>query len=304
MMSPVKIIAFFALVSTALIWGFAFSGQRSAMRHLPPLLFTGARAFIGFLSIAIVVLIINFFSKNKKTVFYSDPSHLKSLFCGGFLCGSFLAAATLIQQYGLVYTSAGKAAFLTTVYIALVPWLSFFIRRKATVFEWIAIIPSVIGSYLLCSPGNSSEINIGDILALTSALFFAMHIVAVGFFAERHNVLFLSCIQFLTVAVLSCGTALICGESCTFANMKAALIPLLYCGAVSCGIAYTLQIAAQKHLSPSTASIIMSLESVFAVLGGWLFLNESLSLTEGIGCIIIFAAVILAQIPQKSCSGA
>ena len=292
-----KIVSITALSVASLIWGLAFSAQRSAMEQLSPLVFMTLRSLIGSVAIASIILLNNIIRKKKRPE--TPAENKKSLIYGGFFCGIFLAVAGLLQQYGLCRTTAGKGGFLTALYIVIVPLLGLFFRKKATFHEWIAVFLSLAGSYLLCSPGENESINPGDLMIAGCAIFFAMHIIAVGSFAPDHDTLLLSCIQFITVTVIAATAAVTTGEKWCPANIQAAMLPLLFCGILSSGIAFSLQISAQKNLSPAAASIIMSLESVFAVLGGWLLLNESLSMQEKTGCAIIFAAVILSQLPPK-----
>ena len=205
-----------------------------------------------------------------------------------------------MQQFGLLYTSAGKAGFLTALYVIMIPVIGVFIHKKSTWLIWCASLLSIAGTYLLCSDDSFGTIgNFGDALMLICALFFAFQFIAIAKFAPGADALQLSAVQFATVAAVSGIAALIAGESCTFTNIVQTVWPLLFCGMIAIGIACTIQIAAQKYVHPATASIILSTASVFAVLWGWLLQNEHYSPMNLIGCGIIFAAVVLVQIPDK-----
>ena len=280
-------LAIIFLFVTAAIWGLSYSAQAKAMDTMSPLMFVFLRYLLGTL---ILVPAILFFRKRPD----------KKLISGGIICGICLAGGEILQQFGLLYTSAGKAGFLTALYVIMIPVIGVFIHKKSTWPIWCASLLSIVGTYLLCTDDSFGTIgNFGDILMLICALFFAFQFISIAKFAPSADALQLSAVQFATVAVVSGIAAPIAGETCTFSNIAQTVGPLLFCGLIAIGIACTIQIAAQKYVHPATASIILSTASVFAVLWGWLLQNERYSLINLIGCGIIFTAVVLVQIPHK-----
>ena len=274
------------LILTAVIWGLSYSEQAEAMNFMPPLIFVFLRYLLGTL-----VLLPGIIYAGKKPV--------KHLLTGGVACGFYLAGGEILQQFGLLYTTAGKAGFLTALYVIMIPVIGIFINRKSDWKIWGAALISVVGSYLLCSDGTINNIgNTGDLLMLMCALFFAFQFIAIAKFAPDADALQLAAVQFFTVTVISGIAALIAGEQCSAANIVSGAKPLLYCGLIAIGFACTVQIAAQKYVHPATASIVLSTASVFAVIWGWLLRNEHYSLLNLIGCGLIFAAVLLVQLPS------
>ncbi|MBQ9787518.1 MAG: DMT family transporter [Lentisphaeria bacterium] len=286
-----KILSKLAVISlfvTAAIWGLSYSAQASAMDTMSPLVFVFLRYLLG----AAVLC---------PAIFYLRKKWDKSVIFGGICCGTCLAGGEILQQFGLLYTSAGKAGFLTALYVIMIPVIGVFIHRKSTWKIWCASLLSVGGTYLLCFNGYWESVgNFGDLLMLACALFFAFQFIAIAKFAPQADALQLSAVQFITVSVLSGMAALIAGESCTVAGVVKTAWPLLFCGIIAIGLACTIQVAAQKVLHPAVVSIILSTASVFAVLWGWLILDESYSLANLAGCGIIFAAVLLIQLPEKN----
>lgn len=284
-----SLIAVIALILTAVIWGLSYSAQAKAMDHLKPLVFVSLRYFAGALLVLIPVLF-----RLKKAPFD------KKIILPGAICGFCLAGGEILQQFGLLYTSAGKTGFLTALYVIMIPVIGIFVRRKSSLLIWIAAILSVAGSYMLCYTGTVEAIsNKGDLLIIICALFFAFQFIAIAKFAPDADTLQLSFVQFFTVAVLSGAAALIAGEPWSTAGICGAAAPLLYCGLIAIGLACTVQVGAQKYVHPATASIILSLASVFAVIWGCLLLGEKYSIPNLIGCAVILAAVILVQLPEK-----
>ena len=281
-----NILATLALILTAAIWGLSYSAQAEAMKSMSPLFFVFVRYLIGCLVLLPVIFIL------KKPV---D----KKLFTGGIACGFCLAGGEILQQFGLLYTSAGKAGFLTALYVIIIPLIGIFIKKKSNLTIWIASFISVAGAFLLCSDGTlASPGNIGDLLMILCAFFFAFQFIAIAKFAPQSDPLQLSAVQFFTVAVISGIATLISGENCSWGAVTATVWPLLYCGVIAIGCACTVQVAAQKYVHPATASIVLSTASVFAVIWGWWLLDERYSLANLIGCALIFAAVLLVQIPS------
>lgn len=282
------ILATASLVLTAIIWGLSYSAQAEAMISMQPLFFVFFRYLLGSFMLLPGIL-----------YFRRTPD--KRLLTGGILCGICLAGGEILQQFGLLYTSAGKAGFLTALYVIMIPVLGVFIQKKSNWKIWTAAVVSVAGSYLLCSDGTLSSIgNPGDALMILCALFFAFQFIAIAKFAPEADALQLAAVQFFTVAVISGIAALIAGESCSWQNIADTTGPLLYCGLIAIGFACTVQVAAQKYVHPATASIVLSTASVFAVIWGWLLLDEQYSLMNLIGCALIFAAVLLVQLPDRN----
>lgn len=282
------ILATASLVLTAIIWGLSYSAQAEAMNSMQPLFFVFFRYLLGSFMLLPGIL-----------YFRRTPD--KRLLTGGILCGICLAGGEILQQFGLLYTSAGKAGFLTALYVIMIPVLGVVIRKKSNWKIWTAAVVSVAGSYLLCSDGTLSSIgNPGDALMILCALFFAFQFIAIAKFAPEADALQLAAVQFFMVAVISGIAALIAGESCSWQNIADTTGPLLYCGLIAIGFACTVQVAAQKYVHPATASIVLSTASVFAVIWGWLLLDEQYSLMNLIGCALIFAAVLLVQLPDRN----
>lgn len=219
------------------------------------------------------------------------------LIIGGVCCGVILTVSTSLQQIGLVYTTAGKAGFITALYILIVPLLGLFLGKKVGGKTWIGVALAVAGMYLLCIKEGFS-ISYGDFMVLLCAFVFSLHILTVDYFSPKVDGVRLSCIQFFVCGCL-CAVPMVLFERPEIRQILQAWLPLAYAGVLSSGVAYTLQIITQKHLNPTVASLLMSLESVFAALTGWLILKERLSPKELLGCVLVFAAIILAQLPEN-----
>ena len=285
-----QFISSLLLLLTAAIWGSAFVAQRVGMNYAGPFFFNAARGIIA----AIVLLPVARLFRGK------EPTDRRKTLIGGLLCGLAIFAATNLQQAGLIYTAAGKAGFITTFYIILVPVLGLFLKKRTGVFTWLAVALAFCGLYCLCMGPGSFALELGDLLLLLCALFYAVQILLVDRYVPGADCVMLSCIQFAVSGVLSLITALLV-ETPDVRVLLQGWAPLLYAGILSSGVAYTLQIIGQKDLSPTVASLLMSLESVFAVLAGWLLLKEQLSGRELLGCALMFAAVALVQLaPQKA----
>lgn len=286
-----KLSGTLALLFATVIWGSAFIAQSVGMDHIGPMTFQASRCFLGALFLVPVIFL---FEKDKKQYFknWINPKLWKT----GFFCGAALFIAAGLQQVGLVYTTAGKAGFITAMYIVLVPILGLFLKRKPPVSAWISVVVAVAGLYLLSCVG-ASEINLGDILMLGGALGFAVQITLVDELAGNLDGLRLNCIQAFVCSLFS-ALVMVFTETPSVSAIFDAAIPIGYAGIFSMGIAYSLQIIGQKHLDPTPASLIMSLESVFAALCGWLLLHEQMSLAELSGCALVFGAVIISQLPE------
>ena len=284
------------LILTALIWGTAFVFQRVGMESIEPITFNAARSVLAFVSVGAVALILNK-KKGKPDVPQAEVRKKRAnTLLGGVCCGAFLTAATMFQQIGVTQTTAGKAGFLTSMYMLFVPVVNLLLfRKKSTARVWIAVLIGVAGMYLLCVKDGFSFAQ-GDMWIMLCAVMFSGHILCCDYFVQKSDPVALSALQFLTAAVCS-GVIAFFTETPTVEKLVSALIPILYCGIVSSGVGYTCQIVAQKFTDPTVASLILSLESVFAVLAGVLILGERMNAQEIIGCAVLFAAILLVQIP-------
>lgn len=286
------------LLLTAIIWGSAFVAQKSGMDYIEPFTFNGIRTFIGGLVLIPVVL---FMEKRKPAEEISEEEKKKenkALLIGGICCGMALFAAGSLQQFGVSYTTAGKAGFITTLYVVFVPIISVILRKKVRPIMWVCVAMGAVGLYLLCMTDASFKLTYGDTLVLLCAVAFAVHILTVDHFSPKMDGIKLSCIQFLTAGLVG----IICMFIFETPDIGAILdcaVPLLYAGVLSCGLGFTFQVVAQQYAEPTVASLLMSLESVFAVVFGALLLHEVMSLRELSGCLIIFIAVIISQLPEK-----
>ncbi|MDO5590273.1 MAG: DMT family transporter [Lachnospiraceae bacterium] len=281
------------LLLTAFIWGTAFVAQSVGMDHLEPFTFNGVRCLIG----AIALLPCIWFFQRGKTKVEIDKQQKKDLIKAGVACGGLLFAASSLQQIGIVSTTVGKAGFITAFYIVLVPLLGVFLHKKIGWKVWLAVVMSLVGLYFLCIT-ESFSISKGDIYIFLCALLFSFHIMIVDHYSPKVDGVKMSCIQFFVAGVLSIPFMFIL-ETPKMNNLLISWFPLIYAGVFSCGIAYTLQILGQKNVNPAIASLILSLESCFSVLAGWIILGEKLSVRETVGCILMFAAIILAQLPDE-----
>jgi drug/metabolite transporter (DMT)-like permease len=288
-----KLLGSFLLVITAAIWGTAFAFQRMGMDSIEPAVFNASRMLLA----AVAVTPLIFLGRSRDAA--DGNAFRRNTVKGGILCGLCLAGASVLQQIGMVHTGAGKAGFITAMYMLLVPVFNLLLfRRKSPLIVWLAVAAGIAGMYLLCIK-EGFTIDRGDGLILICAVLFAFHIICCDHYVKNANPIGMAAIQFYVTAFVS-GLVSAFTENPSWSDVRAALIPILYCGLGSGGIAYTLQIVAQKFTDPTVATIIMSLESVFAVLGGALILGEKMSLREAAGCILMFAAVILVQIPVGS----
>lgn len=287
------------LLITAFIWGSAFVAQKSGMDYIEPLTFNGIRTLIGALVLVPVILIMNKGKEAEETLSPAEKKAAdKQLLIGGVCCGIALFVASTLQQYGVMYTTAGKAGFITTLYVVIVPIISIIIGKKIRALMWVCAGMGAVGLYLLCMTDASFKLTFGDTLVLLCAFGFSVHIMVVDHFSPKMDGVKLSCIQFFTAGMLGI-IGMFIFENPDVNAILDCWMPILYAGALSSGVGYTLQVVAQKHAEPTVASLLMSLESVFAVLAGTVLLHEVMSGRELLGCIVIFAAVILAQLPTK-----
>lgn len=282
----------FMLFLTAFIWGTAFVAQSVGMDYLGPFGFNGIRSLIGGVALLPCIYILGKINKNSN-----EKGDVKTLAAGGICCGLALFAASSMQQIGIQYTTAGKAGFITAFYIVLVPVFGIFLGKKTGWKIWLAVALELAGLYFLCIT-ESFSVGRGDIYVFIGALLFTVHILVIDYFAPRTDGVKMSCIQFFVAGILSM-FPMAAFETTTVEGIMRSWGPLLYAGVLSCGVAYTLQIIGQKNMNPTVASLILSLESCISVLAGWVILGEQLSVREGVGCILMFAAIVLAQIPEK-----
>lgn len=291
----------FLLVLTAFIWGCAFVAQSVGVEYVGPFTMNSVRTLLGGVTLLPVIWVLDR-KKNKKENLESiskeeRKQERKTLFLGGICCGCLLAVASSLQQIGIMYTTAGKAGFITALYILIVPIFGLVIGKKVGIKVWIGVGLAAVGMYCLCITDGFS-IGMGDVLVLICAVIFSFHILAIDYFSPKVDGVKMSCIQFWVCGIL-CGIPMILTEHPQISQIMEAWLPIAYAGILSCGVAYTLQIVAQKNVDPTVASLLLSLESVFAVLAGAMILHERLSIKETIGCVLVFAAIILAQLPEK-----
>ena len=294
------------LTLTSFIWGVAFVAQSVGMDYVGPWTFICARYVLGGLVLIPVIYLISQLEYKQHIAAgkddlprtsLKDPQVRKNTLIGGLLCGVFLVSASLFQQYGILETSVGKAGFITALYIIIVPFLSIFLHKKIGLNEWISALIAVVGFYVMSIQGKPS-INRGDVLLLICAFLYSMQILVIDHFVEKVNPVAMSCVQFFVSAIVG-GIGMFILETPTWSSLIAAAGPILYAGIMSSGVAYTLQIIGQKNLEPTLASLLMSLESVFSALAGFVILKQILSTKEIIGCVLVFTGVILAQLPKK-----
>ena len=283
-------------ILAAFIWGTAFVAQDLCADAIGAFTFNAARYFIAVLALLVVILISDKMKKDKPVLSPAEKKAAnKQLWIGGLCCGAALAIASNFQQAGLVAgTDAGKAGFITALYVVLVPVFGLFFKRKVNLPTWIAVVLSVVALYLLCIKG-SFTLAPGDLLILVCAVCFAVHILVIDHFTATVDGVKLSCLQFLFACIIS-SVCMFIFEDVDMAAILSCVMPLLYVGIFSCGVGYTLQILAQKGSNPTVVTILLSLESVFAVIAGAIILKQQMSVREYIGCAVMFAAVLLAQI--------
>lgn len=288
-------------ILAAFIWGTAFVAQDLCADSIGTFAFNATRYFIAVLALLVVIAVSDKAKKNRPMPTAEEKKAAnKQLWLGGLCCGVALAIASNFQQAGLVAgTDAGKAGFITALYVVLVPVFGLFFKRKVSLPVWIAVVCSVVALYLLCIKGDFS-LAAGDLLILVCAVCFAVHILVIDHFTAYCDGVKLSCLQFLFAGIIS-AVCMFLFETVDFAAIWSCILPLLYVGIFSCGVGYTLQILAQKDSNPTVVTILLSLESVFAVIAGAIVLHQQMTAREYIGCVVMFVAVILAQIqfPEK-----
>lgn len=287
------------LLLAAFIWGLAFVSQSKGMDYMHPLTFNGVRALIGAF---VLFLYLNI--RNRLGGKPDKKIDVKKTIKAGILCGLALTAASTLQQFGIQYTTVGKAGFITTLYIIFVPIAGIFFRRKVSPVVWTGAGIAAVGMYLLCMT-ESLRLGLGDILIFVCAILFSAHILLVDHFSPDTDGVMISCIQF-TVCGIICTTGALIWGSPTFGQIIDGIGSLAYAGVLSCGVAYTLQIVGQEGVNPTVAALLLSLESVFATIAGWICFkigllktDQTMTLRQIAGCALVFAAVILVQLPVK-----
>lgn len=288
------------LILTAFIWGSSFIAQSKGADLLGPFTFNAIRYFLAVISLAPVAWFLN--KKNGGNNFgHTDEEKReskKALFIGGLILGLILFIATSLQQYGMAFTTAAKGGFITTLYVILVPFLGLFVKKRVSLLTWFCAVLAIVGLYLLSIQPGTFTLTKGDTLVLLCAVFFSIHILFIDYFSPKTDGVALSCMQFLVVGIIST-VAMLLFETFTWGDVYLAIPSLLYTGIGSSSIGYTLQILAQKDADPTVTSLILSLESVFAAVSGALLLGEILNMREIIGCVVMFVAIVLAQLPDK-----
>ncbi len=285
------------LMLTALIWGTAFVAQSEGMNYVGGFTFNGCRFLLGGAVLIPCIFLLRKLNGQQwvKLTEEERKNQKKYGIIGGICCGILLCLASSLQQFGIVHTTVGKAGFITACYIVIVPLLGIFLHRKAGLNIWISVGIAAVGMYLLCIT-EDFVIGRGDFLMFLCAVGFSLHVLVIDYFSPKADGVVISCIQFFTAGAISC-IMMVLFENLDWSAVLSAWLPILYAGVMSCGVAYTLQVVAQKDVEPARASLIMSLESVFSVLAGWAILGQSLSLRELFGCMLVFGAIMLAQMP-------
>lgn len=291
-----KFISELILIGVVIIWGLAFIWQNIASKVLGPLTVVGFRSLIAVIFITLVAILVPSLYRSQAPKLMGEVSSSKKLWLG-IMCGVVLFLAMYIQQIGIGMTTAGKAGFITVLYICIVPFIGMFLGNKLNKFFIIGLILAVVGFYLL-SVKEEFSLELGDIIVFISAIFFGIHIIVIDYSALRVNSMFLSIIQLVVVAIFSLGLALI-KETIILGDILSVMSPLLALGILSSGLGYTGQIIAQREIPPHTTSLIMSLESVVAAIGGVLILNEHIGLREGIGMVVVLVGIIISQLRDK-----
>lgn len=279
----------------SMIWGASFVAQAVGMEYVEPFTFQAIRCLMGS---AVLVPVILF--RDKKMPDKNRPvtaADKKTLWQAGLSCGLVLFVAVTLQQLGLLYTTAGKSGFVTALYIILVPILGLFLRKKVKPWVWGSVVLAIVGLYLLCV-SETMSIGTGEWLTLCCSLFFSIQILLIDHFSPRVDGVRLSCLQFLISGLISI-VPMVLWETPNWDAIVRCWLPLCYSGILSSGVAYTFQIVGQAHTEPTVASLLMSLESVFSVLFGWILLGQALRPKELFGCVLVFSGVILAQLPEK-----
>lgn len=286
----------FLLLLTAMIWGTAFVAQSVGMDHIGPFTFNAARSLVA--GVALLPVLAIFGRTKSPEQRQQERSSRKTLLLGGISCGLALGVASSLQQLGLQFTTVGKAGFITALYIVIVPILGLFFHKKVGGKLWISVAIAIVGLYLLCMSG-SLRLEKGDFLVLLCAVCFSVHIMVIDHFSPKVDGVQMSCIQFFAAGLFSAVCMLAVEGVPDLHAVGISWKPILYAGVLSSGVGYTLQIIGQKGVNPTVASLVLSLESVISVLAGWIILGQSMSGREVLGCVLMFGAILLAQLPER-----
>lgn len=287
------------LMLTALIWGIAFVAQSEGMNYVGGFTFNASRFLIGGVVLIPCIFLLRRGNREQWEGVTAEEKRCRRRtgIVGGVCCGTVLCLSSSLQQFGIAQTTVGKAGFITALYIILVPILGLFMRKRVGLNVWVSVVIAAVGMYLLCIKEGFS-VGRGDFLVFLCSIGFSLHILVIDYFSPRADGVLISCVQFFTAGIFSAALMLMF-EKPTWGAVMAAWLPVLYAGVMSCGVAYTLQVVAQKDVAPTVASLLMSLESVFSVLAGWVLLGQSLSMREMLGCTLVFVGILLAQIPME-----
>ncbi|MCI8661495.1 MAG: DMT family transporter [Lachnospiraceae bacterium] len=288
------------LVLTALIWGIAFVAQSEGMNYVGGFTFNACRFLIGGMVLIPCVFLLRRVNREPWENLSGEEKRQQTRtgITGGICCGIFLCVASSLQQFGIAHTTVGKAGFITALYIILVPVFGLFMKKQVGFNVWISVVIAAVGMYLLCIKEGFS-VGRGDFLVFLCSIGFSLHILVIDYFSPRADGVVISCVQFFTAGIISALLTLVF-EEWSWKGVTAAWLPVLYAGVMSCGVAYTLQVVAQKNIAPTVASLLMSLESVFSVLAGWVLLGQRLTGKEMAGCALVFAGIVLAQLPVEN----
>ena len=278
------------ILIAAIIWGTSFVSQKVGMETIKPSTFNSIRLLIGAIFLTPVIM-VNDSIKRKKGI-PSEKKNSKDLAIAGVLCGIFLCIATTLQNWGMMYTTSGKSGFITAMYIIFVPFIGLLLKRKLPKIVYLSCFIATVGLYLLCGVKDGLNFNKGDLITLVCAVFFSFHILTIDHYSPKVDGIRLSALQFYVAGLINF-VMMIIFDKPDISLILACTIPILYSGIFSSGIAYTLQIIGQKYADPASASILMSLESVFALLSGMILLNETITISELIGCVLMFVAIII-----------
>lgn len=291
------------LTLTALIWGVAFVAQSEGMNYVGGFTFNACRFIVGGVVLIPCIFFLRRVNGDQRAQLTraEQAQRRKTGIIGGICCGVFICLGSTLQQFGIAQTTVGKAGFITSLYIIIVPILGLFLRKKVGLNIWASVGIAAAGMYLLCIT-EGFAISRGDFLVFLCAIGFSLHILVIDYFSPKADGVVISCIQFFTAGIISC-VFMFLFERPTGDAVTAAWAPVLYAGVMSCGVGYTLQVVAQKDVEPTIASLIMSLESVFSLLAGWVLLGQKMSPKELSGCVLVFGAIVLAQVPAELLTG-
>ncbi len=300
-MNKKRIIGNIILILTSFIWGMAFAAQRTGMDYMGPFTFMTARYILAFISLGIIAAVIKVSKKEKNVTEAEVIIKRKDTILSGIVTGILLFLGSAFQQNGILYTSVGKAGFITSLYIVLIPLFGIFTRKKIRFIIWVGVVLAIAGLYLLTIK-EGFTIVYGDLIVFAGSFVWAGHILAIDYFSKKVEPVYMSFLQFAVCSLLS-AAAMFIAETPIMGNIITGWRSIFYAGVISAGVGYTLQMIAQKNTDPTIASLILSLEAVFGALAGYYFLNEILNLKEILGCTLLLAAIIIAQLPYPKQKG-